>query len=167
VAAIDEIPVAVITTILDMMVSDKTLTLDDDEKYHLILTPVSSERDESEAMIEQIKDAPEVTIEVEYDDTTNFHGETQTVHLPTSDLIAFLSNINLPPQMMSGLGALSKLDGFLTFEVLTPTDEDPRPSGKLRLTVYGRHSHVATALNPNQPGYVSPVTAALTNALTS
>ena len=90
-------------------------------------------------------------------DLDAFDGETRTVRLPSSDLLAFLKNINLPPQLLDGLGTPSELSGFLTFEFASATQEDPHPVRRFKLSVYGCHTAHLTALNPNQPGYVSEV----------
>lgn len=156
VAALIDVPVAVVTTILDNLVSSGELVLDDDDRYwfegRVLPVPVSVPNPSAE----QITAAPEdVAVSSDTDESAT-KPEVRTVNLPTSDLVNLLSNINLPPQMISGLGALSRLSGVLTFEVLEPSDEDPRPTGRLSVAIEGTHARSAPALNPNQPGYVNP-----------
>lgn len=159
VAHLIDVPVAVVTTILDDLVSAGDLLLGDDQRYSIVITSVTSETPET-------PETPELPGQEESvppaDNFVNgLTGNVQTVRIPTSDLFSFLTNINLPPQFLAGLGALHDISGFLSFEVVDPTPDDPRPVGKVHATIYGRHAHVARHLNPNQPGYVSPVTMTL------
>jgi hypothetical protein len=150
VAALIDVPLAVVTTILDGLVSKGELVLGDDERYWFegrVLTVSASE---------QITAAPEDAAVSGETPEPDVEPVERTAWLPTSDLVAFLGNINLPPQMLYGLGDISSLSGLMSFEVIEPTEEDPHPKGSLRVVINGVHSRSLPLLNPNQPGYVSP-----------
>lgn len=156
IASLIATPVAVVTTILDDLVSAGDLLLGDDQRYSIVITSVTSETPKTPEIPDRVELTPPA------DNAVNgLTGNVQTVRIPTSDLFSFLTNINLPPQFLAGLGALHDISGFLSFEVVDPTPDDPRPVGKVHATIYGRHTHVVQALNPNQLGYVSPVTTTL------
>lgn len=142
VSELTEIPVARVTSILDDLVTDGLLVLGDDQLYRIAESPDSSAAD---AVIDAIEDAGMVTIEADFSDTADF--ETRTVAIPTSDLMRFLTTINLPPQLIEGLGTLSNLKGFLSYEPIEPTAEDPHPARRFHVTVEGDHAGHFTPSN--------------------
>ena len=80
------------------------------------------------------------------------------VNIPTSDILTFLKNINLPPEQLAGFGSPQQMSGSLSFSIIDPTPENPQTVADFSVTITGSHTRVAPAMNPNQPGYVSPTT---------
>lgn len=171
IAELSGLDLARATEILDDLVGEGLLALDDNQCYRL--TPcIIRETDEYidvalgkssvelDPDVKMVSAAEEVTIEGEYDDRPLFveldpdSSEVNSVSLPTSDLLRFLTNINLPPQLIAGLGALSDLSGVLSYEVAEATPEDPHPMRRFNVRIEGHHTCHLAALNPNQPGYV-------------
>jgi hypothetical protein len=152
-----------VTMLLDELVTRGDLVLGDDELYRIppdpadaqdIIGPPVTQENSDAAGAESLTTGEEVTIEGDYDDTL----KQNVVYLPSSDIVAFLKNINLPPQLTAGFGIPSSVHGFLAFESSTPTPEDPRPVCKFRVVLYGEHMNVHSPLNPHQPGYVADLT---------
>ena len=158
VAALIDVPVAVVTTILDGLVSKGELVLGDDERYWFEGRPAPGAEGSTLSGPGPETPAPEPEPDPDPDDEalTILKAEAQTVWLPTSDLMTFLTHVNLPPQMLYGLGDISSLSGLMSFEVIEPTEDDPHPKGSLRVVINGTHSRSLPLLNPNQSGYVSP-----------
>lgn len=135
------IPLARVTEILDELVTAGDLILGDDQLYRQAIdgAGIIAETDEYVDVF-----IPHVSPDSEPSDAAT--GE-RTVSLPTSDLYAFLSHINLPPEQIAGFGTLSAIAGELTYGVADGDDND------FRVEIRGRHRVVRPRLNPNQPGY--------------
>jgi len=157
------LPLPQATAMLDDLVSEGVVSLSDDGCYAPI-EPSTPEADGAEAaadhhdLTEEAVGTPDVTVECRFDDTSDpvdFEGKGHVVLLPTSDLLRFLTTINLPPRLIAGLGTLSELKGVLSYEPVEATPDDPHPIRKFHVRISGRHVGHFAALNPNQPGYVS------------
>jgi hypothetical protein len=167
VAELTAMDLARVTELLDGLVTEGKLVLGDDQFYRL--ATVAADADLVAPPVPDLEDLVargEVTLEVDYDDTiatpsldpaANLEGPSTVVYLPSSDIVAFLKNINLPPQLIAGFGMPSEVHGFLAFEDATPSTEEPQPTSAFRVVLYGKHMNVAARLNPNQPGYVGEV----------
>jgi hypothetical protein len=148
VAALTDLKVARVTAVLDDLVTDSLLVLGDDQLYRIPDSAASADQVAAD-VLDAVKDGGVVTIEGDYDDSADF--ETRTVAIPTSDLLRFLTTINLPPQLIEGLGTLSNLKGFLSYDPVEATAEDPHPVRRFRVTVEGDHSAVFTPSNYPAP----------------
>ena len=145
VSDLTEIPIPRVIEILDELVTDSKLVLGDDQFYRLV-----GEESEAEKLNE-----PESPALTGHDALERF----RTVSLPTSDLIAFLSNINLPPELLAGFGSLSGVAGELNYELLDDDGNDLEATCRFTVEIHGRHRITQPRLNPNQPGYVKPIPA--------
>ena len=173
IATLTELETPRVTEILDELVTSGELTLGDDQFYRLpgesesepdIIGPPVTQEDSDAAGAESLivpanPDNPllavgeEVTIEGEFDDTLR----QNVVYLPSSDIVAFLKNINLPPQLLAGFGIPSEVHGFIDFEDAVPSEGETQASGAFRVVLYGKHLNTTPLLNPNQPGYESQI----------
>lgn len=160
VAELTAMDLARVTELLDGLVTEGKLVLGDDQFYRLATVaapPIPDEQDvigppisdeESDAAGAESLEPPAPADRLE---------DATTVYLPSSDIVAFLKNINLPPQLIAGFGMPSEVHGFLAFEDATPSTEEPQPTSAFRVVLYGKHMNVGARLNPNQPGYVGEV----------
>lgn len=137
VALVTEIEIPRVTAILDDLVTAGVLVLGDDQLYRIPDEPA---------------DPADPVKSVEIDDAQEH--DVRTVLIPTGDLLRLVTTLNLPPQLLEGLGQPSNIKGMLSYEPVEATVEDPHPMGSLHITIEGSHSSHFTP--PNHPSSAAP-----------
>jgi hypothetical protein len=155
VAKLTGIELPKVTEHLDALVSDGQITLGDDSLYRLPdwATP-DPEQDIIGPPVPQEESDAAGAESLSHDDIPR----SRTVNLPTSDLVAFLSHVNLPPELIAGFGLVSSVSGQLTYDLMDGDGNDLEATCDFIVEIRGRHRITQPRLNPNQPGYVSPIT---------
>jgi len=156
IAALIEVPLPVATTILNDLVSSDRLLLGDDGLYCALSDPADGLDIIGPPITQEESDAAGAESLIGLDAASDPDSDRTVVYLPSSDIIAFLRNINLPSQFLVGFGVPARVNGFLAFESSSPTPDDPHPLCRFRVVLYGEHMNVSTPPNPNQSGYQNP-----------
>jgi hypothetical protein len=156
VAAITDFELARVTEILDGLVSDGRLILGDDQLYRLPPDPTDEQDIIGPPVTQEESDAAGAEPLVEPRLGHDAISRSRTVSLPTSDLYALFSHVNLPPELIAGFGPLSSISGELTYDLMDADGNDLEATCDFHVEIRGRHRITQPKLNPNQPGYQNP-----------